>query len=465
MCDTVRALLKPNHYLNGRKIFVKACDSWHQPNASEASGSHSSNKMDAEDSNTEKGISILHLNDDCLETICKKLELQDQLRFARVCGRFKDIFEMCSRMHHKVFIIDSLEKLTLWESREFFQIVGQHIEEISGKPPAKNRVRLLEFVAQFCPKVTRLSLYFKLKASVLNNLLSKMQQVTELELKDCSLHDNTIAAIRKLPKLQKLSLAENYELTGKDLDKLNTVEDLNIYSCPNIQPIHFISLCKSMKNLKSLDMRRCDRLNTAAFEEMVKSCKNLSSLKITCNHRADYECVAKLEKLTKLEMVTTSPHQTLRNQLFKALAEHKANQLEYFKVLAYNWLNNERAMQISQINSLKYLFISYNNNLNDECLRKFGNLENLEEIVMFMCPSITNDGVLSLLRNCAKLQKVCVQTNNNINDNLLFSAIDIIKQRHQKFKNEGLPIPKNPVQLFVAKTAMNSFIVHVSFFY
>ena len=97
--------------------------------------------------------------------------------------------------------------------------------------------------------------------------------------------------------------------------------------------------------------------------------------------------------------------------------------------------------------------------MTDECLRKFSLLANLEELILAKCPAVSGEAVLSLINACPKLQRVAVQGNTNIREQLVFSAVDAVKRRQLQLKREGKPVSKEPLLLYIAKTSINNLIL------
>lgn len=166
-----------DHVLNGTRIGVKAGYSWTQPNAHTAQSLHASgrNVADAQSagiktstetckslcssSSPELDALILNLNDDCLEHICKNLELRDQINFARACPRFRDVFTMLSKVVYKIIQLEKISSLTLWQIREFLKMSGPHIETLKGKVLSNDCNRIVQFLSLYCTNVKTVDIY------------------------------------------------------------------------------------------------------------------------------------------------------------------------------------------------------------------------------------------------------------------------------------------------------------------
>lgn len=215
-----RVLQDTNHCINKKRIRVRACDSWHQPDAQahstkDASGEDVDTKNSSKDS-IDESISILNLNDDCLELIFKHLPMKDKIQLARSCSRLRNVFEMHSKIEYKRFALCDLDNLTLWQTRQFLEMAGPQIERLDGQVPYKQVNRIMEFLGLFCTNVKTVCIDGNhLKPSILRKLLRKMTNVETLELNDTELCDSSIPVLKNLPGLKSLSLNENCELTGE----------------------------------------------------------------------------------------------------------------------------------------------------------------------------------------------------------------------------------------------------------
>ncbi|XP_017476031.1 PREDICTED: uncharacterized protein LOC108366188 isoform X1 [Rhagoletis zephyria] len=465
------ALRKGNHRLQGSRIGVKAGDSWNQPDAEKAC-SQKPNETDAASTSAEskqknkseevkpaatptyhaasvEGLNVLALNDDCLEMICRLLELRDQVRFARVCQRFQDVFKMFSKHEFKNFDLYKMSGMTLWEIRDFFRFAGENIEHVAGNIPFKNRERIIEFIRIFCSNLKRISLDdSKMRPECLKKLLRNFPLLKDLNLHDCSLNDSSVQTLHHLDKLESLALSENYELTGKFISGLVQLKALNLYGCSNIQTTNLIEICKAMQNLKTLDIRRCERLSIAFFDAMPEHCQQLEVLKMSCPDFS-YEKVASLPRLKQLELLRHSSGFISNTRLFVELVAQKADQLETLKIVAKNSLTAEHVNLISDLKKLKTLFCANNQAVDDDALRKFCKLDQLEELTIKSCGDITNEGLLRLLRCCRHLRHINIQFCKKITLEFISKAITILKDRTDR--------PKAPLIILVYGTSIDNY--------
>ncbi|XP_067626548.1 F-box/LRR-repeat protein 2-like isoform X2 [Eurosta solidaginis] len=450
-----RALQRSSHELQKKRFFVNACESWQQPEAYKGSVDFNARIValnlngDLIDFYSPMRTNILQLNDECLESICLHLPLRDQIRFSRVCRRFRDIFKHICKCASKTFNMNQLIGMTLWDIREFFEMAGANIEELIGAVPYNYQDRI-DFISEFSPRIRRVNLNCNnVESASLLRLLECFHAVTYVKLHNFSLNDSAVLAFKNLPNLRALVLDQICELSGKNLNKLYQLHELSLYGCENLQNDHFIDICKCLFNLRSLDIRHCKMLSSRAYTEMKRYCRQLEQLKISCEKEVNYDCVAQLHALRDLSMHSFG---AVRETFFIALAAHKAQQLERLEISARNCLTHERAIYLSKLQQLRSLICPNNDNLIDECLFEFAErLTLLEHLDIRNCRAVTNIGLLVLLRRCTHLKSVNVEQCEGINDDFVFDACDMLKQRIRDCKEQVL--------LYVAGTGLHESVV------
>ncbi|CAD7012229.1 unnamed protein product [Ceratitis capitata] len=450
-----RALQRSSHELQKKRFFVNACESWEQPEAYNGGVDFNTRiaalnlNGDLIDFYTPMRTNILQLNDECLEAICCYLPLRDQIRFSRVCRRFRDIFKYTCKNTSKVFNMNQLIGMTLWDIREFFQMAGANIEELIGAVPYNYQDRI-DFISELSPRVRRVDLNCNnVESASLLRLLERFHAVTYVELHNFSLNDSSVLALRKLPNLRALILDQSFELTGKNLSKLYQLHELSLFGCENLQSSHFIDICKCLFNLRCLDIRHCKMLTSRAYTEMIRHCRQLEQLKISCEKEVNYDCVAQLHSLRQLLVHSFG---AVRETFFIALSAHKTQQLEKLELSARNCITHERAIYLSRLHQLRTLICPNNDNLTDECLFEFAErLSNLEELDIRNCRAVTNIGLLVLLRRCPRLKLVNIDQCEGITDDFVYDACDVVKQSRRDCME--------PVEFRVAGTNVHEIIV------
>ncbi|XP_053965268.1 uncharacterized protein LOC128867791 [Anastrepha ludens] len=432
-----RVLQKFNHRIRGSRIGVKAGNSWNQPDAEKACSQvvlgTQQKKVEASNFDTKfTSLNMLSLNDDCLDIICGLLVLRDQIRFARVCNRFQEIFRMLSRRAYKRFEFCKLLGMTLWEIRDFFRFAGENIEEVTGDVPYKNRERIITFIRTCCVNLKRITLFdSKMETDCLKKLFRSFPLLRELHLHSCGIDDLSIQSLQYLTQLESLTLSENYELTGKFMNSLVQLKYLNLYGCRNIQTSNLVEICCSMPNLKSLDIRRCERLSPIFFDTMAEHCQQLETLKMSCPD-FPYEHVTLLPRLKHIELLLHTSFSVSHTQIFLKLIENKSQQLESLKIYGKNSINPQEISFISKLEKLKSLYCPNNPAIDDNALRKLCQLEQLEELVIKNSGDITNEALIKLLQSCKRLRHLNIQFCKKITCEFVLEAINILKDRKDR---------------------------------
>ncbi|XP_073847595.1 uncharacterized protein isoform X2 [Musca autumnalis] len=439
-----KVLQNANHFINKKRIRVRACDSWHQP---DAQGGQSHNGKDnsagvgsdgdaneASNETIEDSISLLNLNDDCLELIFQNLPMKDKIQLARTCNRLRSVFEMHSKIEYKRFLLYELDNLTLWQIRQFLEMAGPQIETLDGQVPYRQSNRIMEFLGLFCTNVKSLSIDSNhLKPSVLRKLLRKMTNIESLELNDTELCDSSIPVLKNLPNLKVLSLKQNCEITGKYLKELKTVENLCLNGCRRMSSHHFLKICESLTELHTLEILDCPLLRTLDFQELLKHLKNLETLKLNSSYSKQSHYLAMLPKLKHLTLYSEN---NIHFSFFDELAKHKSHQMESLCLDARNCLTLEKVNKIAELKKLKKLICPWNDQLNDECLEKLSLLPELEVLTIRYCNNFTEKGLLELIKSCRNLHTLDIRSCKQLKESFAKGLLKLLKaeqtQRDQK---------------------------------
>ncbi|XP_054725886.1 uncharacterized protein LOC129235855 [Anastrepha obliqua] len=448
-----RVLQKFNHRIRGSRVGVKAGSSLNQPDAEKAYSQEKcgtqQKKAKTPNVATKLGLNMLSLNDDCLEIICGLLGLRDQVRFARVCNRFQVIFQMLSRRAYKRFEFRKTIGMTLWEIWDFFRFAGKNIEEVAGEVPYVNRERIITFIRTCCVNLKRITLFdSEMESDCLKKLLRSFPLLRELHLHTCDVDDLSIQYLQYLTQLESLTLSVNSAITGKFMNSLVQLKVLNLYGCRNIQTSNMVEICRSMPNLKSLDIRRCKRLSPIFFDTLAEHCQQLEILKMSCPD-FPYEHITLLPRLKHIELLLRTSVLVSPTQIFFKLVENKSQQLETLKIYGANSINPQEISSISKLEKLKSLYCTNNQAIDDDALRKLCQLEQLEELVIKNSGNITNEALIKLLRSCKHLRHLNIQFCKKITCEFVLEAINILKDRKGR--------SQLPFVLFVYGTSIDKY--------
>ncbi|XP_004517515.1 F-box/LRR-repeat protein 14 isoform X2 [Ceratitis capitata] len=424
-------LQKPHHFVNNLRVSVKASDSWNQPEADKAG---STVQMNNDSINIPPGFHMLSMNDDCLEMICNLLMLSDQMRFARVCRRFQDIFENICKREFKTLHLDNLSRLTLWEKRDFLRLAGKNILYLRGNIPYQKKDRVLEFICTSCPNLQRIAFdNTKLRTGDIKKFVSSFPQLREFSLSGCGVSDEALRQLKNCKNLRSVNILGNYEITGKYIKEMLQIEELSINGCNNINLITLQEICIALTKLSSLDIRRYQRVNSQFVAALSTNSKNLEVLKMSAPD-VFYEQISLLPQLKHLELLCRIQSPLNQDQLMSSLVTHKRDQLEVLK-LSNAALSDQQINSISELKHLRTLHITRSNFIDDSALLKFSKLEQLEELTVRGC-NVTDSGVMTMLKKCTKLRTINVQSCKRITEKLVNDAIEFL----QKNRDRELPL-------------------------
>lgn len=429
--DAAKALRLSNHTINGRRMYVQANDSWHQPDA------YGTEPQGAEQD--EQPALILTLDDHCLEYIMRELVLSDRIHFARTCTRFRSVYEQVSPALHKSLQFDELDALTLWDIRDFFQLSGSHLQQIEGIVPRARCQRLCEYFGTHCVNLRSMNVTgSKFSVRNMRKIFANLELLQVLKIRACALSNDSLQALRHLTQLMYLDLSENYKLTGVNMHQLpKSLETLILSNCNGLLSNFLAKFCKALPRLKRLDLKSVYSA-TAGLQQMVTGkCGNaLEELTFSSLPNKRYEHIAKLPCLTKLVVYNYEEGSLLRPELLTWLVQHKAQQLLHFEVRGQNCLNDSMIDKIGQLTALQTLVLPHNHVLGD---RELGQLmlPQLKEINLKYWFNLSDTTVLRLLVACPKLQVLHLEECHPLTERLLH---DILIKLRDKEKKRSLPI-------------------------
>ncbi|XP_061397834.1 uncharacterized protein LOC133333533 [Musca vetustissima] len=374
--DAAMILEIPEHVINMKPIRVCADDSWQQPDAK----NNVRNNNGTNEYTKEMSTSILNLNYDCFEIIFEYLSLKDQVSVARTCGRLRSLFEMYAKREYKYFeLYDFTEdELTLWEVRDFLEIVGPHMVmvAISGKEN-KCHDRFLEYVSLYCTNLSEICLVaHRLKRSVLDRVFTNLSYLL-------------------------LSLDLTYGDLCQHIKDFKTVECLNLTSCDRMQNDNLLEICKNLTELHTLAILKCKNLeSTIDIAKMITYLNNLRKLEISCLYSKQVDLLATLPKLEDFSYKTSDD---IDISFFNELVRHKSDQLVSLRLQARRFLSLGSAQQISELKKLKWLGCHSSVDLTDEAVKKLALLPELEELKIFCYKFTIEKGLLEVIRYCQTL--------------------------------------------------------------
>ncbi|XP_046865503.1 uncharacterized protein LOC111518814 [Drosophila willistoni] len=463
--DAAKVLRSGIHEVNGHRIYIEASHSWRQPDAFiplEIEQSH-----------------LMKIPDDCLIQILEYLQLNDQVHFLRYCSRFRELDT--GTLHKSIKFEISLSE---WDIRDLFFICGRSIQSIeyddcSQKLPFE---RFLNYFEKNCINLNSL----KLKQANLCHqnvfkILASNENLEDLEFIDCSLNNNILEALKNLRNLKRLYIfyslqydqyenrclfpidqvrvttfkliaqlnrlkrVKNPELTTvSDLKLPESIETLTIIGCKGISPNHLIQICKSLPNLRELDLRNFSDVPSDIYDYL----NSLETFTFDIAEPDQYQKIAKLPKLKTIQFELVRPYNLyIANKYFNLLGELvnqivaiKSQQLEHLKIDFR--MNETILLRIANLRGLRELFVKpAEQAMTDAVLREFSNLKNLESLATISYNDIKVTGVFRLIIGCPKLRHLKLSNCKDMTENLTHGISDIVRYEivHKENQRE-LPI-------------------------
>ncbi|KAL7738361.1 hypothetical protein ACLKA6_006681 [Drosophila palustris] len=433
--SAAKVLQRKAHYINDFRILVQPSYSWHQPDSQKTSrkpGNVDPNETPAE---------IMKLNDHCLEHIFSHLSLPDRIHFARTCIRFRNIYVGMSPTLDKSIHFSVFQELTAWDLRDFFKLSGINVKQIEGAIPQRHCKRVCSFIGIHCINLQSLRIWSnKLSPYNTSQMFENLNRLENLELRGCSLTNQNLKSLSDLGQLKKLDLSSNERLTGGLMNSLpKSIESLTLLHCGGLKPEYISGMLGGLPLLKELHTN-CTYVFTA-IEQLVndKCCESLEVLSISCTDYGltEYKHIARLPSLKKLILSVFRDQNTLPPMLMQWLVEHKSKQLEHLEIRTPNCINADILVDIGKLSALRMLYLPDNDVITDRALEAIYSLEDLQEIHMKYCMTVTDTGVLRLILACPKLRVLHLEECEQLTDRLLH---DIILKLKKNPSNRPLPI-------------------------
>ncbi|KAH8348500.1 hypothetical protein KR084_008041, partial [Drosophila pseudotakahashii] len=391
---------------------------------------------------------ILRLNDDCLEQIVLRLRLQDQVRFARTCPRFREVIRRSTARMHTTEDLGQFRDMTVWDMRDFFQMFGSRVQVLYGKFETNHMERLAEFIRDYCGNLRSMQVFCSPQIGLyMHTIFAKAFQLEELQLHNSGIADEPLLDLQNLTNLKKLNLSWNAELTGRTLDQLPiSIEVLGLNGCKSIETQYLTEVCKHLPNLKELNLQNINTSPKRVFQSMVieNACPSLEVLKVSAHPWTTYDyvpCLPSLKHLTIYSDVANESDFTdqLCRNLIGGLVEHKSEQLEKLKMFGFESVPREQLGQIARLRGLRVLIMP-DTDFPEDMLRALPNLSNLTKIC-FRRSSASDHMILNLFCACPKLSYLRVEKCTQLNINLVKYIVARVRQEiARNISHRMLPI-------------------------
>ncbi|XP_037908669.1 uncharacterized protein LOC119650185 [Hermetia illucens] len=359
--------------------------------------------------------SILQLDDNCLYAIMSYLSLPDKLNLAFSDSRFEDCIKRFLRKD--IFRISEIRtnfKETQIEA--IFREYGHTIKRLYLDITNQKDIIYHQLATVHCSDLEELYCNCSRQSNVAgcSQLITNSSTLKRFKLLSWDFDENIqfdeiSLELSKLPNLTSLTL-DHSNITGKHLLVLTKLKDLSLRSCWDLDPGHFMEICKSNK-LRKLDIVGCRKLNTVAFETLVETQIDLEQISVGNNYEAsNFEIVALLKNLRKFSVSLSNFEDVVR--YLAALSEHKGGSLEYlfaddlYQIRGFYFgyapveerFSEPIKRDILKFRKLKMLHLPCNTFVDDDFLEKLPKCCPELEILENNCPPmITERGVMQLL--------------------------------------------------------------------
>lgn len=433
------------HYVNRKRLCVQPNFSWYQPDA----------YGPRDTSNQDPPPEIMRLNDHCMGHIFRYLRLVDRIHFARICVRFRDVYDQMSSSLDKFVDFSEFEDMTLWDVRDFFMLSGKFVKRIEGVVPTRHRQRLFEYLGAHCINLESLNVKAtKITSQNMRKMLSKLHQLIELQLDSCDLRNDALIPLKNLVKLKKLDVSNNANLTGDNMH-LNlpaSIESLILAGCVAMEAKYLGKAFKTLPLLKELNIKGISCIAPCLMD--MPEGRILETICITSGLGpfVGVNDFGEFPGLTKLIVHSPMDGRPIHLELIQSLVEFNSKELQYLEIRGKNCIRSPMLIQIAKIEALRTLVLSNCEKINDTDMEVLCSLKNLEELRLKTNYTISDNTLLRIIFACPKLQTLhlldCPYITNKLINDMIFKLR--LHVRQQKFER------KLPIKLHVYHTGISS---------
>ncbi|XP_068144146.1 uncharacterized protein [Drosophila tropicalis] len=473
--DAAKLLLNKIHHVNGRQFQVTVTHSWLQPEGIDI--------LEPPSSQPEQSH-VMKVPDDCLVRILELLPLTDQLRFLRYCSRFRDILHLDTRTSHKS--VDFGCRRSEWDIRDLFLIFGPSIERIRYdaswvKIPFE---RFLDYFKPNCAKFKSFTLLVtKLTSGNMLKMFDGIDNLEDLDIFRCNLHNDCLLSLKNIRKLKKLCVRDCYQINGdvessqltddnlailqdlKELKILNlssnhnvkgdlklpsSIETMCLSECKKVTPNNLIQMCKSLPNLKELDISDIRNVPTEIYDYL----NSIETFTFDIGYPfTQYKKVARLPNLKRIQNASMSGGNGLKN-LLDELADIKSQQLEHFGISELMEVRQPTLLQMAKLTGLRKLYFYSEDAMDNNVLEEFTKLKQLESLCSIPFDEVDDNGILLLINGCPKLRHLSLSNCSELTESLVLAIIDNVRRQIINKENQR----ELPIYLFVQDTKIRKSI-------
>ncbi|XP_004518995.1 uncharacterized protein LOC101458493 [Ceratitis capitata] len=382
-------------HIKGHLITVEPDGTWNQPDHDKLVNTEQ--PIFQNDLQVLENTTTIHaINNDCLQIILKNLTLPEQIRFGRVCEWFADAFSSYAKSRYKTCDLNVLNSMTLWYARDFFRFAGASFERFNGSLYCERGLEYVDYIQEYCSRLK------------------------ELNLVNFIVHDEFIETLLHLTQLEKLTLIDNLEITGKYISEFVNLRELSLCGC-GLKVVHMKEIVRNLPNLTVLDMTRTTIVTTDLIDEMVKFCQKLTVFKFAIKNYSYYR-VAHLPSIKYLEIVEDHSGSSELSRTLQELAIHRADEMEILAFFSRSKITENEVKSIAKLQKLKVLDFGYSA-INDSMAAMLCDLKELEELSIRRGMDLTNQGLYPLVKYCLRLYHLNIEDCREVS---MVFAIEII---------------------------------------
>ncbi|CAD7088770.1 unnamed protein product [Hermetia illucens] len=243
------------------------------------------------------------------------------------------------------------------------------------------------------------------------------------------LYDDHCRLISELKELESLNIEENRDVTGMHLNKLTKLKDLNIQGCSEFESKHFIDICKATK-LRKLKIAECLHLDDTAFETLLETQTELEEISVShCYPNGNVELVPRLPKLRHVYIHWLCTRNHKETDLINLLAKYHPDSIQTLVISRPENLTKLERAGILELKYLEKIAFLADKQLDNAFLSEVSkNCRHLKEIDISESLSVTNEGIIELVKNLKGLRRLDLRRCGQFDQSLYEKLIEVKKE-------------------------------------
>ncbi|XP_076229023.1 putative RNA-binding protein EEED8.10 [Nomia melanderi] len=447
--------------LHNRSLFMDVVDLWHQPDSIEYQyyneegqkpcekvSNDQSSQIPIECSTTENSIQIL--NNDCLKHIFQQLPILDRIRIEGVCKRWKSLRQEAwsdikkldlSSTTGSIFSDLVTDTATL---RKILRRCGKFLNEInlSDRKCELNR-STVNIIAKLCPNLQRIDINpLGISRGGISSLAYHCRNITHINLGPINnIRDKDLEVLFDMnPKLRRLNIYR-CDMSGTCLLHLplETMEEIILQRCSNLERPHLEEASKRCHNIKSLRLKCCN-IHHNDVKTISTHCKNLKIFQFSWIWYLTTDAILHISKLSNLEVLIISGNEFILNEHIQYISSN-CQQLTYLDISDCRLIGTDGIAAVATLQNLETLIM---NNVGSICDVSLRNLRNLKKFECRAC-EFSDKIIIELLISVPELELLDLTFCKWITDATLKEAIAVTARR----------VNNKVLKIFIDKTRIN----------